>query len=71
MKRSITVFLTGIFAVLTGFTLFAETVSKRIFQQDSEFKFNESVLEMTVQTRKGSPYSEQVVNDDVKRLAPV
>lgn len=69
MKRSITVFLTGIFAVLTGFTLFAETVSKRIFQQDSEFKFNESVLEMTVQTRKGSPYSEQVVNDDVKRLA--
>lgn len=55
--------------LLAAGTLYAEIVSKRVFQQDSDFKFDENILDLTVQTKKGSPYSEQVVDDDVKRLA--
>ncbi len=49
--------------------LSAQKVADRIFQQNSDYKFDENILELTVQTRKGMVYSEKVMNDDVKRLA--
>ncbi|MBO5694911.1 MAG: outer membrane protein assembly factor BamA [Lentisphaeria bacterium] len=50
-------------------TLAAQTVAKRTFNQMSDFKYDESILELTVQTRKGAPFSEQIMNEDVRRLS--
>lgn len=62
--------LLSVFVLLAAILpLGAQTVSKRTFVQASEFKFDESILALTVLTRKGSAYSEKVMNDDVKRLA--
>ncbi len=47
----------------------AQMVTERIFLQKSDFKFDENMLDQSVQTQKGSMYSERVVDDDVKRLA--
>ncbi len=49
--------------------LSAQIVSARIFQQDSDYKFDEDILALTVLTRKGAKLSGKIVDDDVKRLA--
>ncbi len=49
--------------------LSAQRIADRIFQQNSNYKFDENILALTVQTRKGAQYSEKIMNDDVKRLA--
>lgn len=46
----------------------ADEISDVIFQQDSEYKFEEDVLRANVQSRQGGAYSERAVNDDIKRL---
>ena len=46
----------------------AEEISSVVFQQSSEYKFDEDILRANVQSRKGGVYSERAVNDDIKRL---
>ena len=46
----------------------ADEISNVIFQQNSEYKFDEDILRANVQSRKGGVYSERAVNDDIKRL---
>ncbi len=70
MKRFFTVLFLAVLTFCWSCSLWAVVlVSKRTFSQDSAFKFDESIFDLTVQTKLGSPYSEKVVNDDVKRLA--
>ena len=46
----------------------ADVISSVVFQQDSDYKFDEDVLKANVQSRAGGVYSERAVNDDLKRL---
>ena len=46
----------------------ADEISNVIFQQKSDYKFEEDILRANVQSRRGGAYSERVVNDDIKRL---
>ena len=46
----------------------AQEVSAVRFEQQSAFKFGEDMLKFNVQTRKGQPYDEKTVNEDIKRL---
>ena len=46
----------------------AEEISSVVFQQKSDYKFDEDILRANVQSRKGGVYSERAVNDDIKRL---
>lgn len=46
----------------------AEEISSVVFQQKSDYKFDEDILRANVQSRKGGVYSERTVNDDIKRL---
>ena len=46
----------------------AKEISAVVFEQGSVFKFDEDILRANVQSRKGGKYSEQSVNDDIKRL---
>ena len=46
----------------------AEKISSVVFQQDSEYKFDEDILRANVQCHQGGIYSERAVNDDIKRL---
>ncbi|MBO4633477.1 MAG: outer membrane protein assembly factor BamA, partial [Lentisphaeria bacterium] len=56
--------LAGVFAGLNA----AEEISSVVFQQKSDYKFDEDILRANVQCRKGGVYSERAVNDDIKRL---
>ena len=58
------VMLTGLFVGLNA----AEEISSVVFQQNSEYKFEEDVLRANVQSRRGGVYSERAINDDIKRL---
>ena len=51
----IKIFLTLII-LQAALLLSAQTVAKRTFNQMSDFKYDESILELTVQTRKGAPF---------------
>lgn len=46
----------------------ADEISDVVFQQNSDYKFEEDILRANVQSRKGGAYSERAVNDDIKRL---
>ena len=46
----------------------AEKISSVVFQQGSEYKFDEDILRANVQSHQGGIYSERAVNDDIKRL---
>ena len=46
----------------------AKEIADVVFEQGNIFKFDEDVLRANVQSRKGGKYTEQSVNDDIKRL---
>ena len=46
----------------------ADEISTVVFQQNSEYKFDEDILRANVQSRRGGVYSERAVNEDIKRL---
>lgn len=64
MKRFITLSLLS----LAAFCAQAQIVEKVTFQQQGPFLFSEDLFEFNTQTKKGTPYSERVVNEDVRRL---
>ncbi|MBO4633203.1 MAG: outer membrane protein assembly factor BamA [Lentisphaeria bacterium] len=63
-RRLFGALLAGAFCCLNA----AEEISSVVFQQNSEYKFEEDVLRANVQSRKGGIYSERAVNEDIKRL---
>ena len=63
-RRLLGLFLAGTFCCLNA----AEEISSVVFQQNSEYKFEEDVLRANVQSRRGGVYSEKAVNEDIKRL---
>ena len=64
-----TVTLLAVFIFTGTVTLVSEKeISAVVFEQGSVFKFDEDILRANVPSRKGGRYSEQSVNDDIKRL---
>ena len=57
-----------LFLCLSLCSLQAQEISSVVFQQNSDYKFEDDVLRANVQSRKGAAYSERSVNDDIKRL---
>ena len=53
---------------LTAAMLSAQEINSVEFRQKGSYRFGKDILNFNVQSRKGSPYDEQVVNDDIKRL---
>lgn len=58
----------GVLLAVSACTLTAEEISSVVFQQGTDYKFEEDILRANVQSRKGGHYSERAVNDDIKRL---
>ena len=58
----------SLLAIITPFIMLAQEISSVTFEQLSPYKFSEDYFELNVQTKKGSRYSEKIVNNDVKRL---
>ena len=53
---------------LTAAYLSAQEINSVVFQQEGSYRFGKDILNFNVQSRKGSPYDEQIVNEDIKRL---
>ena len=53
---------------LTAAYLSAQEINSVVFRQEGSYRFGKDILNFNVQSRKGSPYDEQVVNEDIKRL---
>ena len=60
--------LATIWALLLAVTAFGQSVERVVFQQQGSYPFSEDIFEMNTQTKAGTPYSERVVNEDVRRL---
>ena len=46
----------------------AQELNSVTFEQPKDSRFAEDVFRMNVQSRKGAPYDERIVNEDIKRL---
>ena len=68
MKKSILRWTAGLLLAGAFLCPGADEISSVVFQQDSDYKFDEDVLKANVQSRVGGVYSERAVNDDLKRL---
>ena len=53
---------------LTAAYLSAQEINSVVFHQEGSYRFGKDILNFNVQSRKGSPYDEQIVNEDIKRL---
>ena len=53
---------------LTAAYLSAQEINSVVFRQEGSYRFGKDILNFNVQSRKGAPYDEQVVNEDIKRL---
>ena len=60
--------LATIWALLLAVTAFGQSVERVVFQQQGSYPFSEDIFEMNTQTKAGMPYSERVINEDVRRL---
>ncbi|MBR5679405.1 MAG: hypothetical protein IKX19_02025, partial [Clostridia bacterium] len=60
--------LATIWALLLAVTAFGQSVERVVFQQQGSYPFSEDIFEMNTQTKAGMPFSERVVNEDVRRL---
>ena len=58
----------SVFLFLSFFMLAGQEVGQVVFKQDGSFLYSEDLLRSNVQTKKGLVFSEQVVNEDVRRL---
>ncbi|MBQ7402517.1 MAG: outer membrane protein assembly factor BamA [Lentisphaeria bacterium] len=54
--------------ILSAAYLSAQEIHSVEFRQDGTYRFGKDILNFNVQSRKGNPYDEQVVNEDIKRL---
>lgn len=66
MKRLFAV-LPVIFFLMTVM-LSAQEINSVEFRQEGTYRFGKDILNFNVQSRKGAPYDEQIVNEDIKRL---
>ena len=60
--------LATICTVMLAVTAFGQTVERVVFQQQGTYPFSEDIFEMNTQTKAGMPYSERVINEDVRHL---
>ena len=60
-------FLTAL-AILIAVNAFGQTIDRVVFRQQGANSFPEDIFEMNTQTKAGMPYSERIVNEDVRRL---
>lgn len=61
-------FLYVTFSLFSAFALYAGNISQIDFEQVGEYKFPEAMLRFNIQTRTGSAFNQQQINEDVKRL---
>ena len=62
-KRLVTVLVMMIAA-----SAFGQSIDRVVFLQEGTHPFTEDIFEMNTQTKAGMPYSERVINEDVRRL---
>ena len=60
-------FIPAVLFLMTAF-LSAQEINSVTFRQEGNYRFGKDILNFNVQSRKGTPYEEQVVNEDIKRL---
>ena len=57
-----------IWALLFTAMSFGQSIERVIFRQQGSYPLSEDIFEMNIQTKAGLPYSERMVNDDVRRI---
>ena len=62
-KRLVTVLVMMIAA-----SAFGQSIDRVVFLQQGAYPLSEDIFEMNTQTKAGMPYSERIVNEDVRRL---
>lgn len=55
-------------AIMIAASASGQTIDRVVFQQQGAYPFSEDIFEMNTQSKPGMPYSERMVNDDVRRL---
>ena len=60
--------LVTVLAMLIAVCAFGQSIERVEFRQDGAYPLSEDIFEMNTQTKAGMPYSERIVNDDVRRL---
>ena len=62
--------LATVWALLLTAAAFGQSVERVVFQQQGSYPFSEDIFEMNTQTKAGMPFSERVVNEDVRSISP-
>lgn len=60
--------LVTVLAMLIAASAFGQSIDRVVFQQQGAYPLSEDIFEMNTQTKAGMPYSERIVNEDVRRL---
>ena len=60
--------LVTVLAMLIAVSAFGQSIDRVEFQQQGAYPFSEDIFEMNTQTKAGMPYSERMINEDVRRL---
>jgi len=60
--------LVTVLAMLIAVSAYGQTIDRVVFQQQGAHPFSEDIFEMNTQTKAGMPYSERMINEDVRRL---
>ena len=60
--------LVTVLATLIAVSAFGQSIDRVEFRQNGAYPFSEDVFEMNTQTKAGMPYSERMINEDVRRL---
>ena len=60
--------LVTVLAMLIAVSAYGQTIDRVVFQQQGAHPFTEDIFEMNTQTKAGMPYSERMINEDVRRL---
>lgn len=66
MKRSVIIF--SMLLLILSAAVSAQEIYSVEFRQGGTYRFGKDLLNFNVQSRKGSNYDAQIVNDDIKRL---
>ena len=60
--------LVAALAMLIAVSAFGQSIDRVVFRQQGPYPFSEDIFEMNTQTKSGMPYTERMVNEDVRRL---
>ncbi len=60
--------LVTVLAMLIAVSAFGQSIDRVVFRQQGAYPFSEDIFEMNTQTKAGMPYSERMINEDVRRL---